>query len=222
MRLFVNEVFTSIQGEGSRAGRGCCFIRLAGCPFRCTYCDTTYAFHEGTWMGADALRERVLQALGAPQAGPCAPFIEVTGGEPLAQAGVPELLASLLDLGHEVALETAGGHDLASVPGTVVKIVDRKTPGSGEADSWLEANLDHLVPGRDELKFVLCHEADYRWALDWCRQRRVWERLEVLFSPASDHLDPAWLAERITRDRLPVRFQLQLHKVVWDPHRRGV
>ena len=222
MEFKINEIFQSIQGEGSRAGRPCLFIRLTGCPLRCTYCDTTYAFHEGERMGLEAILDQVRTRLGPPQAGPDAPFVEVTGGEPLAHPRAPALLAALLDLGHPVALETAGSHDLAPVPAQVVKIVDRKTPGSGMADHWLESNLGRMVPGQDELKFVLCGPEDYAWATAWLRDRDVLGRLEVLFSPVWGALDPAWLAERIVADRLPVRFQLQLHKLVWGASRRGV
>ncbi len=222
MRFRVNEIFHSIQGEGSRAGRPCVFVRLTGCPLRCVYCDTTYAFHEGEWMEPEAILRRVRDLLGPPAAGPAAPFVELTGGEPLAQREAPALLAALQGLGCEVALETAGSHDVSVVPPGVVKIVDRKTPGSGEEGRWLESNLAHMVSGRDELKFVLNGTEDYAWARDWCRARDVLGRLDVLFSPGWGALDPAWLAERILQDRLPVRLQLQLHKVIWGPERRGV
>jgi 7-carboxy-7-deazaguanine synthase len=155
-------------------------------------------------------------------AGPGAPFVELTGGEPLAHPGAPALLEALLGLGHQVALETAGSHDLAAVPRRVVKIVDRKTPGSGEEPRWLESNLEHMVSGQDELKFVLNGREDYAWAKAWCQARDVLGRLEVLFSPVWGALDPAWLAEQIVQDHLPVRFQLQLHKLVWGAERRGV
>ncbi len=222
MRFKVNEVFHSIQGEGVRAGRPCLFIRLTGCPLRCTYCDTEYAFYEGAFREVEDLLAEVQRRLGPPASGPNAPFVELTGGEPLANPLAPALLNALLELGYEVALETAGSHDLAPVPPAVVKIVDRKTPGSGEVDRWLESNLNHLVPGQDELKFVLTDEADYRWARDWCAERGVWERVTVLFSPVWGKLDPRWLAEAIVADRLPVRFQLQLHKVVWGAETKGV
>ena len=222
MHFKVNEIFVSIQGEGSRAGRPCLFIRLTGCPHRCSYCDTAYAFHAGERWELAAILAEVERRLGPPQAGPNAPFVELTGGEPLAHPHAPDLLRALLALGYEVALETAGSQDLAPVPRAVVKIVDRKTPGSGESAAWLETNLEHMVPGQDELKFVLCDPADYAWARDWCRARPVLERLDVLFSPVWGSLDPTWLAERILADQLPVRFQLQLHKLLWGPDRRGV
>lgn len=222
MKFKVNEVFHSIQGEGARAGRPCLFIRLTGCPLRCAYCDTAYAFHEGVMREGDDLLAEVRRRLGPPRPGPCAPFVELTGGEPLAHPDAPALLRGLLDLGYEVALETAGSHDLAPVPREVVKIVDRKTPGSGEHHRWLESNLECLVPGQDELKFVLCDAEDYAWARAWCAERRIWDRVEVLFSPAWGQLDPAWLAGRVLDDGLPVRFQLQLHKLIWGAEARGV
>ncbi len=222
MSLRVYEIFDSIQGEGTRAGRRCCFIRLVGCPLRCTFCDTTYAFQGGESWEMDALVQHIAARMGKPQAGPEAAFVELTGGEPLAQAEAPDLLRRLHDLGYEVALETAGSHDLARVPREVVKIVDRKTPGSGEEGRWLEGNLDWMVPGQDELKFVLTSESDYHWARAWCEARGAWNRLTVLFSPVTPGLDPRWLAEQIIADGLPVRFQLQLHKLVWPPEMRGV
>ena len=161
MKFKVNEVFHSIQGEGARIGRPCLFIRLTGCPLRCSYCDTEYAFYDGAMRELGDLLDEVRRRLGPPRKGPSAPFVELTGGEPLAHPHAPDLLQALLDQGYEVALETAGSHDLAPIPRAVVKIVDRKTPGSGEAHRWLESNLDHMVPGQDELKFVLCGEADY-------------------------------------------------------------
>lgn len=218
-RFKVNEVFLSLQGEGSRAGRPCLFIRLTGCPLRCTYCDTAYAFYEGTMREGGDLIEEVRRRIGPPGKGPNAPFVELTGGEPLAHPQAPVLLQALLDEGYEVALETAGSHDLAAVPAAVVKIVDRKTPGSGEAHRWLESNLDHLIPGQDELKFVLVDEADYAWAREWCEARGLFDRLDILFSPVWGRLEARWLAERVIADRLPVRFQLQLHKILWNDAR---
>jgi 7-carboxy-7-deazaguanine synthase len=222
MNFKVNEIFFSIQGEGSRAGRPCLFIRLTGCPLRCVYCDTTYAFTEGQMMEQSQILDAVTKRLGPPVQGPNAPFVELTGGEPLVHPGAPALMQALLDLGYEVALETAGSHDISRVPGSVVKIVDRKTPGSGEAHRWLESNLEHLVSGQDELKFVLCGESDYEWARAWCQERGLFDRLDILFSPVWGRLDPRWLAERIIADSLPVRFQLQLHKLVWGPETQGV
>ena len=222
MRFKVNEIFLSIQGEGSRAGRPCLFIRLTGCPLRCVYCDTTYAFNEGNMMELEDILARTRALLGPPVAGPNAPFVELTGGEPLAHPGSPELLKALLDLGYEVALETAGSHDISLVDPRVVKIVDRKTPGSGESHRWLESNIKHLVPGQDELKFVLTSPEDYEWARAWCLEKGILDRIDALFSPVWGSLDAAWLAEKIVEDGLPVRFQLQLHKLVWGAEKRGV
>ncbi|WP_005037848.1 radical SAM protein [Holophaga foetida] len=222
MTFLINEIFTSIQGEGTRAGRLCLFIRTAGCSLRCRYCDTTYAFSEGRPMSGGEILREVHRRIGLPGKGPNAPFVEITGGEPLDQAGTPALMQALLEGGYEVALETAGSHDLSVVPRDVVKIADRKTPGSGMSQRWLESNLDCLVSGQDELKFVLCGEDDYAWARTWCLERGILDRLDVLFSPVWGKLDPRWLAERIVADALPVRFQLQLHKLVWPPEQRGV
>jgi len=222
VRFKVNEIFFSLQGEGSRAGRPCLFLRLTGCPLRCTYCDTAYAFTEGEFMELEEILAQVQQRLGPPGIGPNAAFVELTGGEPLAHPEAPALLKALLDLGYEVALETAGSHDISRVPQEVVKIVDRKTPGSGEVARWLETNLECLVPGQDELKFVLSDEADYAWSKAWCSERHLFDRFDILFSPVWGKLDIRWLAEQIIRDQLPVRYQLQLHKLVWDPSQRGV
>ncbi len=222
MKFKVNEVFHSIQGEGARIGRPCFFIRLTGCPLRCTYCDTEYAFFDGTMRDLEDLLTETSQRLGAPRKGPSAPFVELTGGEPLAHPQAPELLRALLDLGYEVALETAGSHDLAPVPPEVIKIVDRKTPGSGEGHRWLEANLDHMVSGQDELKIVLYDKADYAWAKAWCADRTVWNRLEVILSPVRGSLDPAWLVAQVVADGLPVRVQVQLHKMIWGAEKKGV
>lgn len=222
VRFKVNEIFKSIQGEGTRAGRACVFVRLTGCPLRCTYCDTEYAFFDGRFMELEEIISEVKSRLGPLRKGPDAPFIELTGGEPLSIPGAPELLRALQSLGSEVALETAGSHDIAPVPREVIKIVDRKTPASGESHRWLESNLEHMIPGQDELKFVITNQTDYEWSKAWCAERNVWDRYTVLFSPVHGDLDPIWLAESILKDALPVRFQLQLHKLIWGADRTGV
>ncbi len=222
MKFKVNEIFTSIQGEGTRAGRVCCFIRLTGCPLRCVYCDTEYAFYNGQMKDLKEILDEVIKQVGTPRPEINAPFVELTGGEPLAHPHAPDLLRHLLTLQYEVAIETAGSHDLSSVPSEIIKIVDRKTPGSGEVDQWLETNLKYLVPGQDELKFVLVNESDYEWSKKWCLKRSIFDQHTVLFSPAWGSLNPQWLAEKIIQDQLPVRFQTQLHKVIWGADRTGV
>lgn len=182
------------------------FVRLTGCPLRCGYCDTSYAFQGGEWLGLEA----ILAAVAAhPTKHVC-----VTGGEPLAQKACPELLAALCDAGCDVALETSGALDIGPVDARVARIVDVKTPGSGEVDKNRWANLD-LLGARDEVKFVLVDEADYRWAAKVQAEFRLAERCEVLFSPAHKTLPARDLAEWILRDGLPVRMQIQLHKFLW-------
>ncbi|MFM8233747.1 MAG: radical SAM protein [Holophagaceae bacterium] len=222
MKFKVNEIFTSLQGEGTRAGRMCCFIRLTGCPLRCTYCDTEYAFYNGVMKELDEIINIVVEQIGTSKNDINAPFVELTGGEPLANPHTPELLRELLLLNYEVAIETAGSHDLSVIPSEVIKIVDRKTPGSGEVDRWLETNLNYLLAGRDELKFVLVDKADYEWAKAWCLERKILGHQIILFSPAWGSLDSQWLADKIIQDRLPVRFQTQLHKIIWGSNRTGV
>ncbi len=212
-RLRVNEIFHSIQGESTFAGRPCVLVRLTGCQMRCHWCDTAYAFYEGQWMS----QPEVLAAVAAFEC----PLVELTGGEPLLQPGARPLLTALADAGYEVLLETGGGLDIADIDPRVHRIVDVKCPGSGEVlhNHW--PNLDQLTQ-RDELKFVLADEADYLWARDLVRARRLAERCAVHFSPVHGQLDRQSLARWILHDRLPVRLQLQLHKFIWDPQQRGV
>jgi len=205
-RLKVNEIFYSLQGESTRVGRPCVLIRLTGCHLRCTWCDTAYAFHEGAWRSRQEVLETVA-AFGCP-------LVELTGGEPLLQPGALPLLAALCDAGYEVLLETSGAVDIAAVDPRVRRIVDVKCPGSGEAERNLWSNLELLRP-TDELKLVLADEADYLWARDLVLERALHRRCPVHFSPVGGALDPALLAEWILRDRLPVRLQLQLHKLLW-------
>lgn len=204
--LRVTEIFHSIQGESSRVGLPTVFVRLTGCPLRCNWCDTAYAFSGGEALPIDQILQRV-RTFG------CA-TVCVTGGEPLAQKGCLPLLAALCDCGYSVSLETSGALDISGVDRRVARIMDLKAPGSGEQGKNRWENLELLTPG-DELKFVLASRDDYDWAVSACRQRRLFERCPVLFSPVQGQLDPAQLAQWILNDRLPLRFQLQLHKVLW-------
>lgn len=204
--LRVSEIFHSLQGESTRVGLPTTFVRLTGCPLRCVWCDTEYAFTGGKAMG-------VAEVVAAVAAIGC-PTVCVTGGEPLAQKPCLALLTALCDAGYSVSLETSGALDIANVDARVSRIVDIKAPDSGEADRNLWHNLASLTPG-DELKLVLASESDYRWASALLLERRLAERCPVLFSPVQGRLDPTQLAEWILRDRLPVRFQLQLHKLLW-------
>lgn len=209
-RLRVSEVFFSLQGEASRVGLPTVFIRLTGCPLRCGYCDTEYAFQGGEWRTVETLLE---QTRGFPTR-----HVTVSGGEPLAQKGCLDLLAVLCDAGFDVSLETSGALDIAQVDARVARIVDVKTPGSGEVERNHWGNLDLLNP-RDEVKFVLTSEEDYSWSASLLRERAIAARCPVLFSPARGRLDPTRLAEWILRDGLPVRMQVQLHKLLWSEAR---
>ena len=205
-RLRITEIFHSLQGETSRVGLPTVFVRLTGCPLRCGYCDTAYAFHGGESLTIDAVLSEVARH--------GTRYVTVTGGEPLAQKSCLALLAALADRGYSVSLETSGALDVSQVDARVSRIVDIKTPGSGEADRNRWENLAHLN-ARDEIKFVLCGEADYAWAKEVLEARRLDRICPVLFSPSYRDLPPASLAAWILRDRLRVRMQLQLHKVLW-------
>ena len=205
-RLKITETFYSLQGEADAVGWPTFFIRLTGCPLRCRYCDTQYAFHGGTWRSVDDL---VAEALDAGARRVC-----VTGGEPLAQKNCLKLLSRLCDAGFEVSLETSGALDIGRVDPRVVRVVDVKTPGSGEASSNRYENLA-LLRESDQVKFVLCDRADYEWAREQVARHGLIDRSHVLFSPSEGQLEPSRLAEWILEDRLQVRFQLQLHKVLW-------
>lgn len=204
--LRVSEIFHSIQGESTRVGLPTVFIRLTGCPLRCTWCDTAYAFTGGEPLAVADIIARVAEF--------ACPTVCVTGGEPLAQKACLNLLTALCDAGYSVSLETSGALDIAGVDARVARIVDLKAPGSGEAAKNRWENLALLTP-HDELKLVLASEADYRWAAQVLRERDLAALCPVLFSPVQGELEPAQLAEWILRDRLPVRFQLQLHKLLW-------
>lgn len=212
-QLRVNEIFYSIQGESSHAGRPCAFVRLTGCPLRCTYCDTTYAFHEGSWMSLEAILQKIEAS--------AVRLVEVTGGEPLAQEATPRLLQFLLDKGYEVLLETSGAFSLEAVPPEVRKIVDLKTPDSGEMEHNDWSNLQRLQEW-DEIKCVIQSRRDYEWARAVVREHRLHEKVQVLFSPVWESSIRRDLAEWILADGLPVRYQLQLHKVIWPGVQRGV
>ncbi len=212
-RLRVNEIFYSIQGESTRAGRPCVLVRLTGCQMRCHWCDTAYSFYEGEWRSLDEVLAEV-ESYGCD-------LVEVTGGEPLLQPGTPALLAALCDRGLEVLLETGGGLAISGLDPRVRRILDVKCPGSGEAEHNLWSNLDRLTP-RDEVKFVLADQADYLWAREVVHRYRLPERCPVHFAPVHGRLAPADLAAWVLRDRLRVRLQLQLHKLIWEPDARGV
>lgn len=204
--LRITEIFFSLQGETSRVGLPTVFVRLTGCPLRCGYCDTAYAFTGGENMTLADILRRVAEYKTR--------YVTVTGGEPLAQKNCLALLKLLCDRDYSVALETSGALDVSRVDSRVSKILDIKTPGSGECDRNLWSNLGHLTP-RDEIKFVLCHEADYEWAKRVLAEHRLAEICPVLFSPSYHDLPAATLAEWVLRDQLPVRMQIQLHKALW-------
>jgi len=206
IQLRVTEIFHSLQGESRTVGWPTVFIRLTGCPQRCVYCDTEYAFSGGSRRSLEDVLQEVRTY--------AARFVTVTGGEPLAQKGCVDLLARLADERYEVSLETGGALDVSGVDPRVVKVMDLKTPASGEAHRNRYENLAYLNP-QDQIKFVILNEDDYLWSVERLAEHRLAERCEVLFSPAAGFQDPTELAEKILRDRLPVRFQLQLHKILW-------
>ncbi|KFN48681.1 7-carboxy-7-deazaguanine synthase [Arenimonas malthae CC-JY-1] len=205
-RLRLTEIFLSVQGESRTVGWPTVFVRLTGCPLRCQYCDTAYAFHGGDWWDIDAILAEVAKH--------GVRHVCVTGGEPLAQKRCLALLERLCDAGYEVSLETSGALDIAGVDPRVSRVMDLKTPGSKEAHRNRLENLP-LLTAHDQIKFVICDRADYDWAKDMLATHALEKRCEVLFSPSQGQLAPRELAEWIIADRLPVRFQLQLHKVLW-------
>ena len=212
--LTINEIFYSVQGESSYAGRPCVFVRLTACDLRCSWCDTPYAFHEGRKMSID-------EVIAAVDEYGC-PVVEITGGEPLLQEDVYPLMDRLLAGGRTVMLETGGHRPIARVPEAVIKIVDVKCPGSGEADRNDWSNLDRLAP-HDEVKFVVTDRADYEFARDAIARHHLPGRAAaVLLSPVHGVLAPKTLSEWILADRLSARLQLQLHKYIWPPMTRGV
>jgi len=211
--LQVNEIFHSIQGESTQAGRPCVFVRLTGCNLRCVWCDTAYAFHEGERMHVDVVLERVARY-------DCR-LVELTGGEPLLQEDASVLMQRLLDAGYEVMLETGGSLPIEKVPRGVRRIVDVKCPASGESERNRWANLEDLRCG-DELKFVLADRADYDWAVTQVRERGLIERCPLLFSAVDERLEAGTMARWLLDDGLPIRVQTQLHKQLWPDTVRGV
>ena len=206
-RLRITEIFLSLQGESRSIGWPTVFVRLTGCPLRCQYCDTAYAFHGGEWWGTDAIVAEVAR-LGARH-------VCVTGGEPLAQKRCIGLLARLCDAGHEVSLETSGAIDVSAVDPRVSRVLDIKTPDSAESHRNLWSNLP-LLTAHDQVKFVICSRADYEWAREVVAEHGLVDTCDVLFSPSFTQVKPRELADWIVADKLPVRFQLQLHKILWD------
>ncbi|HET8941384.1 MAG TPA: 7-carboxy-7-deazaguanine synthase QueE [Rudaea sp.] len=205
-RLRISEIFHSLQGEAREAGRRTVFVRLTGCPLRCVWCDTEYAFHGGQWRDIGAVIEEVASFE--------TPYVCVTGGEPLAQKRCHALLTKLCDAGFSVSLETSGALDISGVDARVTTVMDIKAPGSGEVARNLWSNLDVLRP-HDQVKFVLADRADYDWACAILHQYAIAKRCDVLFSPVYETLQPHDLAEWILADRVPVRMQMQLHKLLW-------
>lgn len=205
-RLKITEIFHSLQGEARAVGWPTVFVRLTGCPLRCQYCDTAYAFHGGDWMSLDAILDKVAE-YGARH-------VCVTGGEPLAQKRCLDLLRRLCDAGYKVSLETSGALDVSEVDERVDRVIDLKTPGSAEVARNRMENLEQLRPS-DQIKFVICSREDYEWARALMTEHRLAERCEVLFSPSHHQVAPTELAEWMLADRLPARMQVQLHKLLW-------
>lgn len=228
--LMINEIFYSIQGESTWVGKPCVFVRLTGCHLRCRYCDTEYAFHEGQRWSIDDIVDEVDRISGPNR---CCELVEVTGGEPLLQAPVHDLMRCLCDRGKTVLLETSGACDISACDPRVIRIMDLKSPASGEGQRNLWSNLVHLGP-RDEVKFVLCCRADYEWARDLIRRHELQKKVHAVLMSAVHEVGPGDqlpgvaglpqrdLAQWLLADRLPVRLQSQLHKLIWGPTTRGV
>ena len=213
-RLTVNEIYTSIQGESSWAGLRCVFVRLTACDLRCTYCDTEYAFYEG--------KKRLLQEVIDEVLAIDCPLVELTGGEPLLQKNALPLMTALCDAGRTVLIETSGAHDISKIDARVHRIMDLKTPGSGECARNLYSNIEHLTQG-DEVKFVIGSREDYEWSREQVEKFSLCKRCRtVLFSPIFGRIQPVEIVDWILEDKLDVRFQLQMHKFIWEPMERGV
>ena len=231
--MVITEIFKSIQGEGTRAGLPCIFVRLTGCNLRCTWCDTAYAFHGGKKMSVEQVSARVDELAGHPEESPSAqavvPLVELTGGEPLLQEEIYPLAEKLVAAGYCVMIETSGERFIGALPSEVIKIVDVKCPDSGEPDTFEMRNLEALSEN-DEVKFVISTRRDYEFARDFTAQHGLARRVkQVLFSPVFEDpqgkwqaLEPRMLVEWILADGLPVRLGLQLHKFIWDPATKGV
>lgn len=228
--LYINEVFYSIQGESTYAGLPCVFVRLRGCHLRCRYCDTEYAFHEGSKRTIDDILNQCFELTGGPEG---CDLYEITGGEPLLQRNVHPLMTRLCDMGKTVLIETSGACDIGPCDPRVIRIMDLKTPGSGEVDRNDWSNIEKLTP-RDEVKFVLTDRADYDWMVGVLEKHRLHEKVNAVLVSSVNEVKPGLeiagvpglavrdLAEWLLADRLPVRFQTQLHKLIWDPMARGV
>ena len=227
--MFITEIFKSIQGEGTRAGLPCIFVRLTGCNLRCTWCDTAYAFHGGKKMAVEEVVARVDELAKREGRNAVVPLVEITGGEPLLQEEVYPLAERLLGGGYTVMIETSGERFVGKLSAEVIKIIDVKCPDSGEADTFDMKNLD-AIGARDEVKFVISSRRDYEFAREFTNQHKLAERVkQVLFSPVFDDpegkwsgLEPRQLVEWMLEDGLPVRLGLQLHKFVWHPATKGV
>ena len=209
----INEIYLSVQGESSHTGLPCVFIRLTGCNLRCSWCDTAYAFHEGKNMSIDEILGKV--------SGFGVSLVEITGGEPLMQDSVYPLMEKLIEKGHRVMLETGGSISLERVPKEVIKIMDLKCPGSGEQEKNHLENLKLLSPD-DEVKFVILERKDYEWSRDLIKKHKINETAHILLSPVFEKLDLKDLVKWMLEDRLPVRLQTQLHKIIWDKNTIGV
>lgn len=210
--LKINEIFHSIQGESSFVGWPTVFVRTTGCNLRCTYCDTTYSYHEGELFSVEQVFEKI-QSYGARH-------VCITGGEPLLQKEIHDLIRLLCDQGYHVSVETSGSRSVLQIDSRAKIILDVKTPDSGAANSFLEENLS--CHESTEFKFVICSEKDLEWTENFCRQHDLFGKFVVLYSPSFGHIEPKWLAERILHKKSPARLQLQLHKYIWLPETRGV